>query len=179
MFVASKSKDTIICTPQVNYIRICSTPPNGTRSRFPFTYLQEGHKMYPIRRWNTFVLCTFNWYSYGLCHKLNILCTIESYKGNSRKSKNVNKLCLYPPQFHSTISFHPNNSAHLLWCHIFLLSKAFSCYAGHFYFSYWTKDKPHKANPRYNVIILTICKTIWNVVASSENLEPTVICNKT
>ena len=47
------------------------------------------------------------------------------------------------------------------------ITKARSCYAGHFYLNDWPSPSPIKPDPGRNVLIHTDCKTIRNVVSSA------------
>ena len=46
------------------------------------------------------------------------------------------------------------------------MPEARSCYAGHFYISYWTSPSPIRPNPERNGRIHTEYKTIRNVASS-------------
>ena len=58
------------------------------------------------------------------------------------------------------------------------MPEARSVYAGHFYLSDWPRDKPNLPSTKRNGPILTTCKTIHNVVSSSDEAETTgTFCN--
>ena len=59
-----------------------------------------------------------------------------------------------------------------------VMPEARSVYAGHFYLSYWPRDKPNLPSTKRNRPILTTCKTICNVVSSAAEAETTgTFCN--
>ena len=51
------------------------------------------------------------------------------------------------------------------------MPEARSCYAGHFYLSYWNSPSPIKPNPERNGPIHTKCKTIRNIVSYAAEAE--------
>ena len=60
----------------------------------------------------------------------------------------------------------------------YILRASGSIYAGHFYLSYWPRDKTNLPSTKRNGPILTTCKTIPSVVSSAAEAETTgTFCN--
>ena len=54
-----------------------------------------------------------------------------------------------------------------------VMTESRSIYAGHFYLSYWPRDKPNLPSAKRNGPILTTCKTILNVDYSASEYKTT------